>query len=591
MNQLPNHLKKYKVDQNYERYTSVDQATWRYILRQLKDYLGSHAHHCYLDGLDKTGLNEESIPRIEEMSQKLQKFGWSAMPVSGFIPPAAFMELQSLSILPIASDMRTIDHLLYTPAPDIVHEAAGHAPIITDPEYAAYLKEYAQVAKKAIMSKEDIEMYEAIRDLSDIKENPQSTADQVLKCEERLKKITLQQTHVSEAAELSRMNWWTAEYGLIGDLENPKIFGAGLLSSLGESRSCLQKQVIKKPLTVECIQQSYDITEPQPQLYVTPDFKTLTKVLQDMAKSMAYQVGGEVGLNKALQAQSVNTIQLDSGFQISGILCETLKDQSNQSIYLKFKGPTQISINETEIPGQSVQHHQHGYSVPIGEFSITGYLVINSNIELNYKSGIKVSGQLKRINQLNSKAQLLTLDHCTVIDKDKNILFEPAWGDYDIAVGYKVTSVFGGPADRIKFGSIDDFVAKQIPLPQFNDHQKKLFDKYQQVRNFRQQLHVVDLISMPNDLLERLSLELKSLLQNVKNDYSKEWLLVLEIFEITCHICSIKTNDTFESIKSEALHILQSLKNITPDSARIIDNGIRLAQSMPISYSAKNINL
>lgn len=126
---LPFHLKKYIVEQDYDKYTSRDHAVWRYILRQLKNFLGTHAHESYLAGLEKTGIEIEQIPRIENISAHLEKFGWRALPVSGFIPPAAFMELQSLNILPIASDMRSLDHLLYTPAPDIVHEAAGHAPI------------------------------------------------------------------------------------------------------------------------------------------------------------------------------------------------------------------------------------------------------------------------------------------------------------------------------------------------------------------------------------------------------------------------------------------------------------------------------
>jgi phenylalanine-4-hydroxylase len=198
-----------------------------------------------MEGLQKTGIDIEKIPRIEDISRNLENFGWRALPVSGFIPPAAFMELQSLSVLPIASDMRTIDHLEYTPAPDIVHEAAGHAPILVNPVFAEYLREYSAVARKAIISKEDLDIYEAIRNLSDIKENPESTMEDIQQAEDHLAKVSSQVTHVSEATELSRMNWWTAEYGLIGSLENPKIFGAGLLSSLGESHSCLLDDVKK----------------------------------------------------------------------------------------------------------------------------------------------------------------------------------------------------------------------------------------------------------------------------------------------------------------------------------------------------------
>ena len=151
---LPAHLRKYVATQDYDLYTAEEQATWRYLLLQLRKFLKETAHPCYEDGLRKTGISTERIPKISEMDDLLQKFGWGAIPVSGFIPPAAFMEFQSLGILPIACDMRSLDHLLYTPAPDIVHEAAGHAPILIDPEYAEYLKSYAQVAKKAIISKE-----------------------------------------------------------------------------------------------------------------------------------------------------------------------------------------------------------------------------------------------------------------------------------------------------------------------------------------------------------------------------------------------------------------------------------------------------
>ena len=82
MNHLPAHLQRYVVQQNYDRYTSEDQAVWRHILKQLKSFLGIHAHESYLRGLEQTGITTESIPRIENISEKLSRFGWSALPVS-----------------------------------------------------------------------------------------------------------------------------------------------------------------------------------------------------------------------------------------------------------------------------------------------------------------------------------------------------------------------------------------------------------------------------------------------------------------------------------------------------------------------------
>ena len=94
-NNIPEHLKEFIVEQDTTHYQPVDHAVWRYSLRQLKNFLSKNAHECYLDGLEKTGITVEEIPSIDNMCKKLQEFGWSAVPVSGFIPPAAFMEMQS----------------------------------------------------------------------------------------------------------------------------------------------------------------------------------------------------------------------------------------------------------------------------------------------------------------------------------------------------------------------------------------------------------------------------------------------------------------------------------------------------------------
>ncbi|MCH2535485.1 MAG: phenylalanine 4-monooxygenase, partial [Bdellovibrionales bacterium] len=194
---LPTHLQKYVVDQNYQTYTWEDHSVWRYIIRQLKNFMKDNAHSAYVEGLQKTGLEGEMIPKIEVINEHLNKFGWSAVAISGFIPPAAFMEFQSLGYLPVATDIRTIDHIHYTPAPDIVHESAGHAPILIDPKFSNYLKSYAQVAKKAIFSKQDLELYEAIRTLSDLKENPNSTKEEIKDTEEKLHHISNNMKYIS----------------------------------------------------------------------------------------------------------------------------------------------------------------------------------------------------------------------------------------------------------------------------------------------------------------------------------------------------------------------------------------------------------
>ncbi len=556
---LPDHLKKYIVEQDQQNYTAQDQAVWRYIMRQLKNYLSKHAHECYLDGLEKTGISVNQIPRVEDISNCLQKFGWRALPVSGFIPPAAFMELQSLSILPIATDMRSINHLLYTPAPDIVHEAAGHAPIIANEEYSNYLKLYAQIAKKSLISKEDLELYKAIRELSDIKENPKSDQQQIQLAELNLQKISQNMSFVSEAAELARMNWWTAEYGLIGDLNSPRIFGAGLLSSVGESRWCLSDEVKKIPLTLDCIKFSYDITEPQPQLFVARDFQHLASVLDEFSQTMAYQVGGAIGLNMAVQAATVNTVEFENKLQVSGVVTKYFKNSADEIIYLQLTGPTQICFNGQQINGHGPSYHQHGYSTPIGEifnFNLQ-QLLTNTHYHLIYKSGVKVQGILTKIQQLSPQATILSFTQATC-HYENQILFQPDWGTYDILIAHEVTSVFGGPADRLAFGDLEDFVAARIEKPLYTDEQNKVFMLYQNIRTFRENKTIDPQL-------------LKKYWNDIQQIAAQDWLLHIELLEIS-HIINLDSNLVLEIEQALSL-----IKKVHPDYSSQITEGIKLS--------------
>lgn len=573
---IPEHLKKYIVDQDYSRYTPIDHAAWRFALRQLKDYLSKHAHAFYLEGLEKTGIEVEKIPSIETISEKLESFGWCARPVSGFIPPAAFMELQAHGILPIASDMRSVDHLLYTPAPDIVHEAAGHAPMLAHKEYADYLKKYAKVAKKAIISKEDLDLYEAIRHLSDVKEDPSSTPSEIKESENRLNEVSKNMSHTSEASLLGRMNWWTAEYGLIGDIKNPKIFGAGLLSSVGESKNCLSDKVKKLPLSVDCIDFSYDITEQQPHLFVAKDFKHLGEVLEHLADKMAFRLGGKDGLHRAIRAKSINTVQLNSGLQISGVLAEDIEHEG-QTAYLRFQGPSQLAVADTELEGHGTQYHAQGYGTPVGtlkkfpttcpsELSEKQWLelgvVVGETAELEFSSGVKVKGKLKSVLKKNSRTLLLSFDQCVVTFQSR-ILFEPGWGTFDMALGKSIPSVFGGPADRIAFGETDDFVAKQIPRRVWDDKALLLHSLYKRVREAREKK-----LKGPE-----LATELTSILASLDKQFAKDWLLRMEIFELTP-----VAEDA--AIKKKVLETLLALRTQIPEAASTIDDGLRLAPQL-----------
>jgi phenylalanine-4-hydroxylase len=334
---LPPHLRRYIVEQNYAHYTALDQAVWRYVMRQNYNYLKDKAYYPYIPGLEKAGLTIERIPRLQEMNDALGRIGWGAVTVDGFIPPSAFMEYQEYHVLVIAADIRQLKHIRYTPAPDIIHESSGHAPIIAEPDYNKYLSYFGSIGSRAMLSKGDFELYEAIRELSILKEMPGVEENAIIAAQQRVDNCQSTIGEPSEMALLSRLHWWTVEYGLIGTPEDPKIYGAGLLSSIGESASCMNPLVAKLWYSIDALNYPYDITKPQPQLFVTPDFNHLTNVLEEFASGMAFRTGGSSGIDKAINSAHVVTLVYSSGLQVSGKVMEQLVDMKQEPAFLKLE--------------------------------------------------------------------------------------------------------------------------------------------------------------------------------------------------------------------------------------------------------------
>jgi phenylalanine-4-hydroxylase len=306
----------------------------------------------YLDGLGRTGLSTEVIPRLETMNEKLAVLGWRCVGVRGFVPPGVFTELQARGVLAIAADIRSAHSLRYTPAPDIVHESAGHAPILADQAYAAWLRACGEVGFKAIASAEDRALFEAIRALSVVKEDPAATPDDLAHAERRLEAASRSVRYVSESTKASRLYWWTAEYGLVGSLAAPRLYGAGLLSSIGEAEHCLTPEVRRVPLSAACVDVSYDITRMQPQLFVARDFGHLTEVLGDFRRTLAWVRGGDYGLAEALRSRAVNHLVLrqrgGETLELTGELRAVHREGRDTgpdltATVLELSGPTMVS--------------------------------------------------------------------------------------------------------------------------------------------------------------------------------------------------------------------------------------------------------
>lgn len=567
---IPQHLQVWTVEQQPELYTPIDHAAWRYIMRISRRFFAQHAHELYLDGLAKMGISQERIPLIEEMDRRMQEIGWRAVAVSGFIPPQIFMEFQALGVLPIACDMRQLEHILYTPAPDVVHEAAGHAPIIADPDYSRYLKAYGEVSRLAIYSKQDMAIYRAIRHLSELKEDPRATAESIEEAEWQLEEATASVTWISEAAELSRMYWWTVEYGLVGELEQPKIYGAGLLSSAGESYRCLGPEIRKLPMSVDCVHLDFDITKPQPQLFVTPDFKHLLKVLEDYAETMACRIGGPRALEKARLAGTPVTVTLDSGLQISGVLGSWQQDDAGNIAYMQFAGSTMLGSGDTPLSGHGRDAHADGFGTAIGRLKArefgAGSLKDEDLAELGFEnggtgslefeSGVKVVGRLRERMPGPRGNRMLCFVDCRVTRGDE-LLFDPAWGRYDMACGLEVESVVGGWMDR----SMDpEDLPGERPVMQSNltDENRELCPLYQDVRRVR------ELKSPGRDDL----LGLEEIARRLDETWPDDWLLRLELLELG----TLLRESTVARLRERLLE----LADTTGELKDLVDRGLEL---------------
>ena len=366
IDRLPKHLKQFIKPQDYEEYTPINQAVWRYVMRKNVDYLSKVAHSSYLDGLKKTGIEVDSIPSMYGMNRILKEIGWAAVAVDGFIPPNAFMEFQAYNVLVIASDIRQLEHIEYTPAPDIIHEGAGHAPIIANPEYAEYLRRFGEIGCKAISSARDYEIYEAIRLLSILKEAEGTPQEEIEAAEKRVDELQNDLGELSEMALIRNLHWWTVEYGLIGTVDDPKIYGAGLLSSIGESAWCMTDNVSKLPYDINAAYQSFDITKPQPQLFVTPDFAHLSLVLEEFANKMALRTGGLSGVQKLINSNALGTVELSTGVQISGVFSNVIESEG-KPVYLQCIGGTALAYREKELVGHGTSYHAEGFGSPVGK--------------------------------------------------------------------------------------------------------------------------------------------------------------------------------------------------------------------------------
>lgn len=273
-------IDSFSVDQCYADYTEEEHETWRLATEALEDVLVGHTAVNYRESFSSTGMSKEVIPSLKEVSNALNKFGWSAIVVDGFIPPDVFMLLQANSILPISKPIRARSQLGYTPIPDIIHEAAGHLPMLHAPEYRTFLQRLGDIGASTQLNELDMKLYFAQKHLAELL--AEETSDrQVIQDAERevnAAKVEMRDSLPSPARKVARFHWWTVEYGLIGP--EHKIYGAGLLSSVSEAAEYHSAK--HERLSVACCERGFEIDHIQPIYYVADSWSHLMEELDNL---------------------------------------------------------------------------------------------------------------------------------------------------------------------------------------------------------------------------------------------------------------------------------------------------------------------
>jgi phenylalanine-4-hydroxylase len=225
------------IPQNWDAFTAEDHAVWDTLYERQIKLLPGRASKAFLRGLDLLKLSESGIPNFEDLSERLMKAtGWQVVAVPGLVPDDVFFDHMANRRFVAGNFIRRADQLDYLQEPDVFHDVFGHVPLLADPVFADYMEAYGRGGLRALE-------HGALK-------------------------------------QLSRLYWYTVEFGLIEEDDDLRIYGAGIVSSYGESRFALDsdspnrigfdlKRVMRTNYRIDDFQQNY---------FVIPSFDELLRV-------------------------------------------------------------------------------------------------------------------------------------------------------------------------------------------------------------------------------------------------------------------------------------------------------------------------
>ena len=228
--------------QEYDKYTLEDQSVWQALYQRQIEQIQLYASKAYISGMAHCGFVANKIPLITDVNARLLAItGWQIEIVAGLIDNKSFFELLGQKRFPASTWLRKMEALDYLEEPDMFHDVLGHVPLLANTNFCSFLEKLAVIALQHI---EDDDTIEAI----------------------------------------SRLYWYTVEFGLIQEGNTLKIYGAGILSSSGETYYSLHSDVPKRlPYNVaEILGIPYIKDKFQQQYFIIPSYKYLYDSLEEL---------------------------------------------------------------------------------------------------------------------------------------------------------------------------------------------------------------------------------------------------------------------------------------------------------------------
>ncbi len=237
-----------ELRQDYSKYTEEDFNVWRTLFRRQQKNLEGKAHSEYLRCLEtlKDVLNADSIPDFDDLNRKLMaENGWSIVVVPGLIPVDRFFKLLSEKKFCSSTWLRSMDQLDYLEEPDMFHDIFGHVPLLMNSDYAKFVEGFGKLGVAHGHSK-------------------------------------------TVEKQLQRLYWFTIEFGLIRMEQNTRIYGAGIISSSGESDHIFEDNIDVHPYDPEEILNTDFITsEIQTKYFEIKSFEELYLSVSELDKKLS----------------------------------------------------------------------------------------------------------------------------------------------------------------------------------------------------------------------------------------------------------------------------------------------------------------